>query len=72
MKRRIDSLVAEHSIFTSRARHGFTDFSDEERAAQPPVPQVLVRTHPESGRKSLYLTSHAGRIFGCRSRTAAR
>jgi len=29
-----------------------------------PVTQVLVRTIPESGRKSLYLASHAGRIFG--------
>jgi alpha-ketoglutarate-dependent 2,4-dichlorophenoxyacetate dioxygenase len=64
MKRRLDNLVAEHSIFTSRARLGFTEFSDEERAGMPPVPQVLVRTIPESGRKSLYLASHAGRILG--------
>jgi alpha-ketoglutarate-dependent 2,4-dichlorophenoxyacetate dioxygenase len=63
-KRRLDSLVAEHSIFHSRARLGFTNFSDEERQAMPPVPQVLVRTIPESGRKSLYLASHAGRILG--------
>jgi alpha-ketoglutarate-dependent 2,4-dichlorophenoxyacetate dioxygenase len=64
IKRRLDNLVAEHSIFTSRARLGFTEFSDEEKAGLPPVPQVLVRTLPESGRKSLYLASHAGRIFG--------
>jgi alpha-ketoglutarate-dependent 2,4-dichlorophenoxyacetate dioxygenase len=64
VKRRLDSLVAEHSIFNSRARLGFTSFSDEERQGMPPVPQVLVRTIPESGRKSLYLASHAGRIFG--------
>ena len=64
MKRRLDALVAEHSIFTSRARLGFTNFSDEERCGLPPVPQVLVRTIPQSGRKSLYLASHAGRIFG--------
>jgi alpha-ketoglutarate-dependent 2,4-dichlorophenoxyacetate dioxygenase len=64
MKRRLDSLVAEHSIFTSRARIGFANFSDEERRELPPVPQVVVRTLPESGRKSLYLASHAGRIFG--------
>jgi alpha-ketoglutarate-dependent 2,4-dichlorophenoxyacetate dioxygenase len=63
-KRRLDGLVAEHSIFNSRARLGFTNFSDEERQSMPPVPQVLVRTIPESGRKSLYLASHAGRIFG--------
>jgi alpha-ketoglutarate-dependent 2,4-dichlorophenoxyacetate dioxygenase len=64
MKRRLDSFVVEHSIFYSRARLGFSNFSDEERQGLPPVPQVLVRTIPESGRKSLYLASHAGRIFG--------
>ena len=63
-KRRLDALVVEHSIFNSRAKLGFSDFSDEERAGLPPVPQVLVRTLPDSGRKSLYLASHAGRIFG--------
>jgi len=64
MRRRIETLVVEHSIFNSRAKLGFTEFSDEERAGIPPVPQVMVRTIPESGRKSLYLASHAGRIFG--------
>src|SRR5262249_48570079 len=63
-KRRLHRLVAEHSIFYSRARLGFTNFSDDERRGMPPVPQVVVRTLPESGRKSLYLASHAGRIFG--------
>jgi alpha-ketoglutarate-dependent 2,4-dichlorophenoxyacetate dioxygenase len=63
-KRRLTGLVAEHSIFNSRARLGFSNFSDEERRELPPVPQVVVRTIPESGRKSLYLASHAGRIFG--------
>src|SRR6516164_302933 len=64
MKCRLHGLVAEHSIFNSRARLGFTEFSDEERQGMPPVPQALVRTIPESGRKSLYLASHAGRILG--------
>ena len=64
MKLRLNGLIAEHSIFSSRARLGFTNFNDEERREMPPVPQVVVRTIPESGRKSLYLASHAGRIFG--------
>jgi alpha-ketoglutarate-dependent 2,4-dichlorophenoxyacetate dioxygenase len=64
MKRRLSSLVAEHSIFNSRARLGFTNFSDDERREMPPVPQVIVRTIPESGRKTLYLASHAGRVLG--------
>lgn len=64
MKRRLQGLVAEHAIMYSRARLGFTDFSDEERRTYPPVPQTLVRRHAGSGRMGLYLASHAGRIFG--------
>ena len=70
MKRRLESLVAEHSILYSRARLGFSDFSDEERREMPPAPQALVRTIPQSGRKSLYLASHAGRILGMLRRPA--
>jgi len=40
------------------------DYSEEERAMFRPVRQRLVRTHPVSGRKSLYLSSHAGAILG--------
>lgn len=63
-KQRLDNAVAEHCIRYSRARIGFTDFSDAERESMPPVPQALIRTIPESGRKTLYLASHAGRILG--------
>jgi len=63
MKRKLEGLVAEHSIATSRRRIGFASFTDEETSRLPPVPQLLVRTIPESGRKSLYVASHAGRIF---------
>ena len=63
-KRKVDDLVCEHSIFTSRAKLGFTDFSAEERAKMPPVPQVMVRTIAQTGRRCLYLASHAGRVFG--------
>ena len=64
MQRRIEGLVAEHSILHSRGTIGFTDFSEEERARLQAVPQTLVRTHPGSGRKTLYLASHAGAIRG--------
>jgi alpha-ketoglutarate-dependent 2,4-dichlorophenoxyacetate dioxygenase len=40
------------------------DFNADENGRLPPVPQVLVRTIPQNGRKSLYVASHAGRIFG--------
>lgn len=63
-REKLRGLVAEHWIATSRRRSGFTDFTEEEMKRLPPVPQVLVRTIPQNGRKSLYVASHAGRIFG--------
>src|SRR3546814_20160968 len=63
-KARIEDLIAVHSIYHSRATIGFTDFTPEERAGLPPVQQRLVRTHPGSGRKSIYIASHAGEIVG--------
>ena len=63
-KRRLAGLVAEHSIMTSRAKLGFADFDESERQAFAPVPQVLVRKLPDSGRMSLYIASHAGAIRG--------
>ena len=60
----IEGLVAEHSIWHSRALVGFYDFTDEQRAEVPPVPQRLVRTHPGSRRKTLYLAAHASHIVG--------
>ena len=64
MKQRLRGRVAEHAIMYSRKKLGFTDFSDEENQALPPVPQALLRRHAGSGRMGLYLASHAGRIFG--------
>ena len=63
-KTRLRGMICEHTQLFSRARIGFTDWSEEEREKMAPVPQVLVRTHPGSGRQSLYLSSHAGRIRG--------
>ena len=63
-RRRLAGLVAEHSLMTSRARLGFTDFDEAEREAFEPVPQVVVRRLQDSGRMSLYLASHAGTIRG--------
>jgi alpha-ketoglutarate-dependent 2,4-dichlorophenoxyacetate dioxygenase len=60
----IADLVCEHSLMYSRGSLGMLDYSDEERAMFRPVRQRLVRTHPVTGRKSLYLSSHAGAIIG--------
>ena len=60
----IEDLICEHSLMYSRGSLGMLDYSDEELAMFRPVRQRLVRTHPVSGRKSLYLSSHAGAIIG--------
>ena len=60
----IDDLICEHSLMYSRGSLGLLDYSEEERAMFKPVRQRLVRTHPATGRKSLYLSSHAGAIVG--------
>lgn len=59
-----EPLICEHSQLFSRAKLGFTEFTPEERERFKPVLQRLVRTHPTTGRKSIYLSSHAGRIVG--------
>jgi alpha-ketoglutarate-dependent 2,4-dichlorophenoxyacetate dioxygenase len=63
-KSEIDGHVCEHSLIYSRGTLGFTDLTDDERAMFRPVRQRLVRTHPVTGRKSLYLSSHIGTIIG--------
>jgi alpha-ketoglutarate-dependent 2,4-dichlorophenoxyacetate dioxygenase len=63
-KAEIEDLVCEHSQLYSRALLGFDDFTEEDRIRFKPVLQRLVRRHPSSGRKSLYLASHAGAIVG--------
>ncbi|HUH85418.1 MAG TPA: TauD/TfdA family dioxygenase [Stellaceae bacterium] len=63
-KTEIEDLVCEHSLIYSRGALGFTELTEEERALFKPVRQRLVRTHPITGRKSLYLSSHAGGIVG--------
>ena len=63
-KAEIENLVCEHSLMYSRGSLGFLDYTEEEKAMFKPVRQRLVRTHPVTGRKSLYLASHAGAIVG--------
>src|SRR3954449_1399521 len=60
----LEDLVCEHSLIYSRGSMGFTELTEDERAMMKPVRQRLVRTHPVTGRKSLYLSSHAGAIIG--------
>ena len=63
-KAEIEDMICEHSLMYSRGSLGFLDYSEEEKQMFKPVLQRLVRTHPMHGRKSLYLSSHAGAIQG--------
>jgi alpha-ketoglutarate-dependent 2,4-dichlorophenoxyacetate dioxygenase len=63
-KTQLEGLVAEHSIWHSRGQLGVTKYTPEEIDSLPPVPQRLVRTHPGSKRKTLYVAAHASHIIG--------
>ena len=64
LKQQIEDLVCLHSNMYSRGKLGRTEFTDEERIVFKPVRQRLVRQHPVTGRKSLFLSAHAGEIEG--------
>ena len=64
LKAECEGLVCQHSQLFSRAQIGFKDFTDEDRIRFAPSRQRLIRRHPSTGRKSLYLASHAGMIEG--------
>jgi alpha-ketoglutarate-dependent 2,4-dichlorophenoxyacetate dioxygenase len=63
-KKQLAGLVAMHSIWHSRGQLDVTKYTQEELASLPPVPQRVVRTHPGSHRKTLYLAAHASHIEG--------
>src|SRR5690242_20650171 len=63
-KAEIEDMICEHSLMYSRGSLGFLDYTDEEKEMFKPVLQRLVRTHPVHRRKSLYLSSHAGKVQG--------
>ena len=64
MKTKLQGMIAMHGIEYSRKRTGFAEFDPSEAKRLPPVPQLLVRTIPQTGRKSLYVASHIGAIKG--------
>jgi alpha-ketoglutarate-dependent 2,4-dichlorophenoxyacetate dioxygenase len=62
MKERLEGLRVHHSIAYSRQTLGF-DFSENEAEALKGAIHPLIRTIPRSGRRSLYVASHASRIL---------
>jgi alpha-ketoglutarate-dependent 2,4-dichlorophenoxyacetate dioxygenase len=64
MKARTRDLVAEHSIWYSRMTAGYP-FTEEDVAARGPAARHrIVQTHEGSGRRTLYIASHAMGIAG--------
>ena len=63
-KTAIDDLIVLHDVFWSRGQLGVTEFPPGEREQYPPSPQRLVRRHPGSRRKTLYLSAHASHVIG--------
>ncbi len=60
----IEDLIAEHSAFHSRSQLDDAQYTEADLAQFPPVQWPVVRVHPGSKRKSLYIGVHAERIIG--------
>jgi alpha-ketoglutarate-dependent 2,4-dichlorophenoxyacetate dioxygenase len=64
IRAQIEPLSAAHDYAYSRAFFGFTDFTEQEIKALPPVVHPLVLTHPQTGRKSLFVGCYASQVMG--------
>ena len=65
MQARLEGKTALHSYRYSQGKVGGLDvLSEADLDDLPPVEHPVVRTHPETGRKSLYIGRHASHVVG--------
>ena len=63
-RERFRGLSVVHDLHVSRMKAGYSGMTPEQRAKRPPVVHPLVRVHPPSGRKAIFLGSHGQEIQG--------
>ena len=56
LKKQVDGRRAIHNFEHLRVLTGLPPVSEEERAQRPPIWQPMVRRHPVTGRKSLFIS----------------
>jgi alpha-ketoglutarate-dependent taurine dioxygenase len=65
VKKKIEGKRAIHNFtFSRKRRHGEDPLTAKQTAEVPPIEHPIVRTHPETGRKALFLGDHAESIEG--------